>query len=193
MPVSLDNAELCVKLSDGSLIRGEGIIDKRSTKDDRTIVSAFLHPEARIHKGAYEAIEKADKIVFCPGDLYTSIIPNTLVSGFGEAIKKSRAKIVYVVNIMTKKAETHEYTASRFTKTLLEYLGREKLDVVICNSGKISPEVKRSYEKEFSFPVKIDKKEIKKICDKIVLEDISDESGGIVRHSKRTAEIIAGI
>lgn len=191
LPVSLCNSDLCVRLSDESVLKGEGLIDTRLLSDDRTIVSAFLEPKAHIYCEAAEAIKKADKIVFCPGDLYTSVIPNVLVKGFSEAIKESRAKLIYAVNIMTKKAETHDFPASKFAKTLLSYIGKKNFDLVICNSGDLSKKSISSYKKEHSFPVKVDEKELSKYTKKIILENLVDGTGGIVRHSEKIASIIA--
>lgn len=193
LPVSLNNAELCVKLSDGSVMRGEGFIDTRDTSDKRVIVSAFLEPEAHLYSEAHDAIMTADKIVFCPGDLFTSVVPNTLVKGFKEALSETKAKIIYVVNVMTKKSETHNFTASKFCKTLLSYIGRECFDVVICNSGKISKEILLSYKKEFAHPVRVDEDKLHKFADKVISLPLVDEAGGVVRHRENIASIIAGL
>ncbi|MEI6296342.1 MAG: uridine diphosphate-N-acetylglucosamine-binding protein YvcK [bacterium] len=193
LPVSLNDAELCVKLSDGSVLRGEGLIDTRVISDNRTIISAFLEPEAFIHCNSHEAIVSADKIVFCPGDLYTSVIPNTLVNGFREAIKESRAKLIYVVNIMNKKSETNHFKASKFAETMLKHIGREKFDVIVCNNANISKTASRSYEEQGSFPVKIDKERLGKYTKLIKSENLVDEVGGIVRHNEKVALIIAGL
>lgn len=193
LPVSLDNSELCVSLSDNSVICGEGLIDKRVLSDDRKIVNAFLKPVAYIYKGAEEALIKADKIVFCPGDLYTSIIPNTLVLGFGEAIKKSHAKLILVTNIMNKKSETENFAASDFAKIILEHIGRDKFDYVVSNDGELSKELSASYKKEYSYPVELDRDVLRKYAQKIISKNLVDKVGGIVRHNGKIASIIANI
>jgi uncharacterized cofD-like protein len=193
LPVSLDDAELCVRLSDGTVIKGEGKIDQRSISDARTISEVYLHPFANMYVEAYKAIASADKIVFCPGDLYTSILPNTLVSGFKEAIAESKAKLILVVNIMTKKAETHGYPASAFAEKILHHIGRERMDVVVCNNAPIHPDILRRYELEVSYPVIIDREKLEKLADTVILDDLADQSGDIIRHREKTASIIANI
>jgi len=193
LPVSLNNAELCVSLSDGSIVRGEGLIDKRAFSDNRRIVKAFLEPVAHIYFGAHDAIVGADKIVFCPGDFYTSVIPNTLVDGFKEAIKESHAKIILVVNIMNKKSETGRFAVSNFTKILLKHIGRDKIDEVVCNNGKLSRPLLASYRNEHSFPVKIDESATRKYTGNIIADNFVDEVGGIVRHKENIASIIASL
>lgn len=195
LPVSLNNAdaELCVSLSDGSVLKGEGLIDKRVFSDNRKITSAFLEPVAHIYSGAHDAIVSADKIVFCPGDFYTSVIPNVLVDGFKEAIRESHAKIILVVNIMNKKSETGRFTASKFAKILLKHLSRDHFDFVLCNKGTLSKKLLDSYKKEHSFPVGLDVETLKKYAHNIIADDFVDEVGGIVRHKENIASVIAGI
>jgi len=191
LPVSIDNSELCVALSDGHVLCGEGRIDTRSASDKRHIVSANLKPPAHIYAPASEALINADKIVFCPGDLYTSIIPNTLVSGFEESIKKSSAKLIYVVNIMTKKAETHRFAASRFAHILLSYIGRKQFDVVICNSALVSKALRARYNAELASQVRVDRERLARYAKRIITEPLLDETGAIIRHHPRIASVIA--
>ncbi len=193
LPVSLTDAELCVRLSDGTVLKGEGKIDMRPIGDARSVSDAYLEPVANIYTGAYEALVSADKIVFCPGDLYTSILPNTLVAGFKEAIAETNARLILVVNIMTKKAETHDYSASMFAEKILGKIGRDKFDVVIANDGAIRPEILRRYELEMAFPVKFDAKKLETLADTVIPVDVADQSGDIIRHHEKTASLIANI
>lgn len=191
LPVSLTDADLCVELSDGEILKGEGVIDSRSIHDDRKVARAFLEPKAFLYPAAHEAIRDADKIVFCPGDLFTSIIPNTLVEGFKEAVQESQAQFFFVMNIMTKKSETHRFAASHFAETLLSYIGRKSFDAVIVNTGKVPKDILARYEKEKSYPVKLDKERLKKFARKIITGDFVD-GGDVVRHNEIIASVIAG-
>ncbi len=190
LPVSLDNAELCVELSDGSILKGEGKIDTRSNEDDRVIVRAYLEPTAHIFVDAYDALAKADKIVLCPGDLYTSLVPNLLVDGFAEAVKASSATLVYCANIMTKKAETNGYDIADFTRVVMEHLG-VPLDAVVYNARMIDPQLAQKYAAEQSFAVPFRQPE--GCATAFLPADLVDESGGIIRHHERIASIIADL
>lgn len=192
LPVSLDDAELCVKLNDGTNIRGENNIDMRPISDDRTIVRAFLEPKAKIYTEAYDALVNAEKIVLCPGDLYTSLIPNFLVEGFVEAINKSKAKIIYITNLMTKKSETHEFKTADFARIIYEYLGK-KVDVNICNNEEILPEIVSLYAKEQAEPVTINKEKTLQYVEEVLEAPLSDSDGHLVRHHERIASIIADL
>ena len=101
VPVTYANSDLCVEFEDGTIIEGETHIDEVEKMEKRTrIKRAFLKPSVAANPDAKEAIEKADVIVIGPGDLYTSIIPNLLVNGIKSAISNSKAKKIYVLNLI---------------------------------------------------------------------------------------------
>lgn len=191
LPVSLDDCELCALLNDGSVLVGEGKIDKRSENDKRKIKKVFLSPPAEIYREVPEAIVAAHKIVFCPGDLYTSLIPCTLVRGFKEALGRSKAKLIYVTNIMTKKAETDGFKASDFAKELLRYIGQKRFDTIIVNTGEVRKNLLEEYEKQRAHPVVCDISRLKSFAKNIVPENFVDDKGEVVRHNQRVASIIA--
>jgi uncharacterized cofD-like protein len=92
--------------------------------------------------------KNADLIVIGPGDLYTSIVPNLLVRGVKEAIKKSKAKKVFICNLMTKRGETDGFSAEDFLRVMEKYLGKNVLDFTIFNSKKPSERLLRKYRHE---------------------------------------------
>lgn len=192
LPVSTDHADLCVTLSDGSTVCGEGNIDTRP-QDNRRIISAHLTPNAHLYVGAYDAIVRADKIIFCPGDLFTSIIPNTLVLGFVEAIEKSKAKLIYIVNLVTKHTETPRFTAAQFAKTLLSHIGTRHFHAVLVNNALIRPELRRLYRKERSYPVRIDRERLRRFTKHIIEADLADQTGDVLRHNQTIAQLVCNL
>ncbi|MGM0382695.1 MAG: 2-phospho-L-lactate transferase CofD family protein [Thermodesulfobacteriota bacterium] len=52
-----------------------------------------------------KAIKGADYIIIGRNDLFTSIIPNLIVSGVKEVLQETSAKILSIINIMTKFGE----------------------------------------------------------------------------------------
>jgi uncharacterized cofD-like protein len=154
LPVTLNYATLYARLSNGQILEGETTIDLRS-ETDLTIKKVYIEPKAKIYRLTEEAIITADVIVFGPGDLYTSIIPSLLVGGVTKALSKSKAKLVYVCNIMTKPSETKNFDASMHAREILKYAHREEFDVVICNESTIRKDVLKEYAKEGKEPVRI--------------------------------------
>lgn len=153
LPVSETSATLVAHYTDGSEKKGESAIDQLPEKKDTPgIESVHLEKEVSIYEKAREAILEADCIVFGPGDLYTSIIPNVLVQGFCDALKASSAKTVYVANLMTKHGQTNGMSVAHHAKKLETYIC-EEIDIVLINSAPISESLQAVYEKEHEFVV----------------------------------------
>jgi uncharacterized cofD-like protein len=158
VPVSFSkNAKLCVDLEDGNTIIGETHIDEVNEKENRSPISkVYLKPKAILNTDAKDAILKADYILIGPGDLYTSILPNILVTRVPEVLKKSKAKKIYVVNLMTKFGHTTGFGAQKHVDEIEKYLGKNILDFVLVNE-KMPKKIANSwYEKFEEYPVKDD-------------------------------------
>lgn len=154
-PVTHDSSHLICELEDGTLVRGETNIDIPKHNPNLKIRRLYLEPKAFANINALEEIENADAIIIGPGDLYTSVLPNLLVHGIKDAIIKSKAKKIYVCNLMTKYGETNQFKVSDFVKELENYLGKGIIDYVICNNNKpneIILEKYRAENKEFVEP-----------------------------------------
>lgn len=157
VPVTFDTSDLCVELENGEKIIGETHIDELEVTVDRSkIKRAYLSTPATINDDAKIAIEEADLIVIGPGDLYTSIIPNLLVAGVPEAIKASKGKKIFVLNLMTKLGQTTNYSAKEHLSDLEKYLGKDVIDYVLINSKKPRKETLERYEEFNEFPVEDD-------------------------------------
>ncbi len=169
VPVSLTDLELCAKTVDGNILEGETLIDTRASdkkydpkdKISRIYFDTIADPNPR----ALEEIAEANKIIIAPGDLYTSILPHLLVNGIAAAINSSKAKLIFVLNLMTKRGETDEYKASDFLKSFLYYLGEpERLSIMIANENHISPEIVKLYKKEGQEQLEVDEEACKKLA-----------------------------
>ena len=190
LPVSLDNANLCVFLADGREVRGEALIDQPDHDGSVSITKAWLEPRARIHDAAKEAIKKADVIIFGPGDLYTSIIANTLVEGFVDALKKSNAKTMLITNIMSKWGETHDMQAHQYVETLLSYLDRDTIDAVLVNERAISKDMEKRYLAQHKEMVQVDEGALQKYTNTIITDNFMSEAD-IARHNpEKTAKAV---
>jgi uncharacterized cofD-like protein len=152
IPVTLERATLCAELSDGSVVRGETEIDRPGERAVLPIRRAFLDPPVSVLPRARKAIERADKLLIGPGDLYTSLIPCLLVDGVAEAIRSCEGEVIYVCNVMTKHGETDGFAASDFVRQIHHYLGR-RVDTVVVNTAEPSPELAVRYAEEGAYSV----------------------------------------
>lgn len=197
-PITLDKCNIYAKLENGHVLDGESEIDLPLRNPFLKIEKVWLKPKVKISEKVKEAILKADFVIIGPGDLYSSLMPNLLVKGVAEAMKKSKAKKVYVCNAMTKVGETTTYTVSDFVSEVEKYLGKNILDYVIYNQ-KIPSKTKISeYQKESHLVydyVKFNRKKLsKKVNPRIVGADLFlDTKGPIVHDPDVLAKIILSL
>ena len=184
LPISLDDAHLCAFLEDGTEVRGEANIDVPKHNGDLRIEKVWLEPHADLYKKTKEAIKDADIIIFGPGDLYTSIIANTLTKGFKEALKESDAKIVFISNIMNKYGETHGFSVDEHAKILLSYIGKEQFDYIFVNSGTLPADVLERYKKQKKEIVPYDDGSLEKISKKVIIENLMSDAD-VARHNSQ--------
>lgn len=190
LPVAQKPITLCALMEDDTVIYGESHI----TAAKKAIKKVFLkEDDVEVTKEVIEEIDDADMIIFGPGSLYTSIIPNLLVPGVKEAINKSKAKKVYICNVMTEPGETDNYTVSKHVIALENYLGKNTIDVIIANDDRnISEEVLNIYKARDSQFVEIDYDEIIKLNKELITDKFIyvNEKNHIRHNSKKIAAYI---
>nr|NJM02792.1 hypothetical protein [Desulfobacula sp.] len=185
LPVTLDRATLVAELTDGKRIYGEEAIDlPRGTQRER-IRDVFLvphhHSSISVYPPVLDAIEQADYIFIGPGDLFTSVIPNLIVPGVKEALQTTSAKIVFIINIMTKFGETHHFSGKEFVVKIEECLER-KVAGIIGNTARPSQKILDNYFEQKSDFVFIDSADSFWRNRDIRLADLLDTRAAIVRH-----------
>lgn len=170
-PATLTDLSLVCMTKNGVEIEGEKGIDNRKKREDfdpkDRIMRIYFNTRAQANPRVLRAIAGADKIVFAPGDLYTSVLPHLLIEGVAEAIGKSKAKLIFVLNLIQKTGETDNFKPSDFIKALVYYLGDAgRLDFVISNTEKFDKETVKVYEGEGKKAVELDESVCKKIAPK---------------------------
>jgi len=197
LPGTTNKATLVAELVDGSRIYGESSIDIPQSTQREQIKDLFLVPHHNGSISAYppviESIKDSDIIIVGPGDLFTSIIASLIVPGIKEAIQSTNAIIFYILNIMTKFGETHNFKGNDFVQKVETYLGLQ-VDGIICNNRKPTNRLLKKYLAEKSEFVEIEQFE-KRINNRLIYaDDLLDSSDEIVRHdSKKLASLIQSI
>ncbi len=174
LPSTLDRVALVASHSDGTKSTGEVAVGRSG----KPISRVELKPgPGRITEEVTEAIYGADMLVFGPGSLYTSVIPNLLIGGVVEAARAARAPRVYICNVMTQPGETAGYSASRHVDAVEEHTGEEFFDFVVVNTGEVPGELAERYMRNGQYPVKVDYENLRGRRFRLVEGDI------ISRHS----------
>jgi uncharacterized cofD-like protein len=190
LPVTLDEAHLCARLIDGTVVRTESAIDLRGANGPG-ISEVFLDADVKANPRALEAIERADAILLGPGDLYTSVIPSLLVEEISNAIRDTAAPVIYACNLMTKLGETAGYGASTFASEVVRYTGGRKLDYLLVNNSPFSDEVLKVYAAESATPVELDNGDAEEFANQILVDNLAYVDDLTVRHnSDQLADIV---
>ena len=155
LPVTLEQGTLCAELSDGTVIRGETAIDNPRGRTVLPIQRVFSEPKVTALNRTRKVLERADKVLIGPGDLYTSVIPCLLVDGVAEALRSCEGEVVYICNVMTKHGETDGFRASDFVREIHRYLGR-RVDTVVVNTGEHRADLLSRYADQGAHPVAAD-------------------------------------
>ncbi len=150
LPATLKDVHLCAELENGEIRFKEHNVRQLGKA---AIKRVYLDKKAYANPAALGAIKDADLIVLGPGSLYTSIISNLLIDGIADGVVKSKAKKVYVCNIMTQAGQTDKFSAAKHVSELIKYLGSDCLDNVVLNDCKFPEEFLENYKKEFAAPV----------------------------------------
>lgn len=161
IPTTLDSTNLLLKLQNNQEIFGETNLDTVFWNGKLKIKKLSLIPTPKIYIKAKTALIKADYIIINPGDLYGSVISNIAIDGFAEAVKKSKAKIIYICNLVTKYGQTNNYDVKQHLVDLEKYLNK-KIDLVIVNNQKFTSQQIIAYLKEKSEPVKLNLEKLNK-------------------------------
>lgn len=184
------NVTLQARLADGTVVSGES----RISRSRSPIESVFLEPRrCRPLPETCDAITRADIITFGPGSLYTSVIPNLLVEGIPEAIKRSNAIKAYIVNLMWQPGETIDYSAADHVTAIHEHARMRLIDCVLVNTRPVSPVLRRRYARERAGPVESDLVRLREMGLTIVEGDFLEESDKVRHNSEALAEAVLGL
>jgi len=190
MPSTLERVRLLAEFEDGSKELGE----VRISGTPKHIKRISLIPQhCKATNSATEAIKTAEVIIFGPGSLYTSIIPNLLVDGISDAIFKSKAIKIYICNVMTQRGETDNYTASDHVKALLDNTKIGLIDYIIVNNVTPSKEILSKYKQQSAYPVTVDADNIKEMGIAVVEDNVIDVRDYVRHNPNRLAKVIEDI
>lgn len=184
LPVTTENVLLEAEFENGNTVLGESRICQFKKEQDCRIRRVRLLPEnPPALQAAIDAIDEAEMIVFAPGSLYTSIIPNLLVDGIVDAVRRSDALKVYACNIMTEPGETEGYSVSDHIRALFYHSYPGLFNLCLTNSGSIPQGVLQRYRQEGAQTIFCDREACEALGVEIVSRPVSTVENGFVRHN----------
>lgn len=188
LPSTLENVQLVGEFMDGTILEGETTI----TDAKKPLKNIRLKPDnCRAHPEALEAIENADLIILGPGSLYTSVLPNILIKDISDALLKSDAYKIHILNVMTQPGETDDFSAWDHLRILLEHTDPRIVDACFANSQEIPAELVEKYKKKNSTVSEQNLDLIREKGYEIIQGNILNLSEGQIRHEPvRLAQLI---
>jgi uncharacterized cofD-like protein len=185
IPVTLGKTQLLAEYENGKMIRGEHLIDEPNLpKNAGRIKKLSLSKKVKANPEAIKVLKSADFIIAGPGDLYTTTLASLIVPGIMQAIKESKAKFVFINNLMTKFGQTNGMKTSDLLNEIKRYAGRRP-DVVVLHEGGFSKDVLKRYAREREFPIENDLKSDDTVIkvDLVSKERIKKEKGDKLKRS----------
>jgi len=196
MCVTDRSTTLCAELADGRIVRGESAIDQCIDRSSTLrIRRVWQEPPAETSVDAMASLLGADLIVIGPGDLYTSVLAGLIVGGVADAVRASRARRLYVCNLMTKRGETSGYDVADHVAPIVEALGADVLDYVLVSTSAMSPEAVQAYAAQSQHPVAASSEaRLREVTRARVVTGDVGHHADLVRHeSAKLAEILLAV
>ncbi len=190
-PCTLTRGHFYGVLRDGHKIDGENMLVEMSMFYESPVEKIAIEPsDLEANLEAVQALLTADKIILSQGSLYTSLLPNIAVKGISEAIRKSSAKKVYIMNIVTQRGETDRFTAKRHVDEIEKYLGEGTIDRVVLHSGELPQGLEAKYAREMQQRVVDDLGN----HGRVIRGELIAKDSPVLRHDPdKLAEIILGL
>jgi uncharacterized cofD-like protein len=191
VPVTLDKHTLVVR--DGQAVhRGQHTVD--GALPLTSMATVHLEPQAMLNPEAAQAIRQADMVVIAPGSVHTSLVPVLAVTGMAEALAKSAAKVVCVINLVNKPHQTDDWHVVDYVQQFERYTGKGRIDAVLYNTAPIAPDLLNLYANEGEYPVHMEHERFMEIAARahgarlvskeIIAQDPSDKAirRTLIRH-----------
>ena len=192
LPSTTHKADLVAILENGEEIVGESNIDVPKHNTSLKITKLFLRPVTKACPETVKRIMRADMVVIGPGDIYSSLMQVLLVDGTAETIKMSKAKKVYICNLMTKDGESNGFTVSDFVREIEGCLKCE-LDYVIFNTNIPNQQKIEEYKKTHPQFLEMVRADNLPKSDKYIGLDLLPAEGGINHNPEKIAKILLKI
>lgn len=134
IPVTNQDARLFLELKSGKILDGEDEINRSKIVQRDDFKRLYFKPKVKANPRAIKAIMGADLIAIGPGGLYTSVLPSLLVDGIAQALRKTKAAVVYNCNLTNKEGQSENFSMDDYVKIINDYIGGDRVDYVVYNS-----------------------------------------------------------
>jgi uncharacterized cofD-like protein len=146
IPVTEGEAVLEMVLADGSVLHGENEINQAKHIQDIGPESFRFAKTVKAYAKAIDRVKRADMIVIGPGNFYPSLLPNLIIREFAQAIRGSKAMVVYIANLTNKKGHSNGWDIDRYAEEIERHIGKGRIDYLVWNAKTPSRALVKKYE-----------------------------------------------
>jgi len=190
LPAAREDVRLRATLADGTVVEGESQIPEGGQRIEKVeLVPKDVTPLPEV----LTAIAEADAIVVGPGSLYTSVLPNLLIPEVAQAIAESKAKCIYICNVMTQPGETDGFSAARHVQEIYRHVEQRLFDYILVNGASLPDEALEQYQAQRSYPVLVDVEALHQLGLKVIARDFVHYATYARHDSRLIADEIASI
>jgi len=195
IPSTFEKVELTATFEDGKKVVGEENIVKYGFVSKKRILDIKLKPSNPSPPDLLlDRIKRADMLIFGPGSLYTSILPNFLVSGIKESIKDSKALKILIINLLTQPGETDNFTAKNHLDEFLRISEVNNLDALVVDNSKFDHTMIKKVKSEGKEIVIYDPVDFKDVQIKIYQGSLISKNQVFIKHDPlKTKKLILKI
>lgn len=144
IPITEQAVTLQVELQNRQILLGENAIN-HSSLQEIGIKRIFYDEHVAAHPRVMERIQSADIIIIGPGNHYCSILPTLIIPDVSQAVRNSKAKVVYVVNLTNKCHHTEKFDVDDYVRSIESHIGKDRINCVIFNTGHPQKELLARY------------------------------------------------
>lgn len=185
LPATTEKVSIWAQTSVGERVDREENIDLG--RFTGTIEKLHLKPDnPSTSRDVINAISEADLIVTGPGDLYSTILPVLLIPEIMQALKKSKAQKIYVINVANKLFETPNYKVNDYIKAIVTHCGVNFFKYVLMNNNMTSA-IPDKYKRQYKF-VPLDYEKDKNYS--VIARDIVNAKFPLYHDSDKLAKIV---
>jgi uncharacterized cofD-like protein len=170
-------------LASGRRLQGQVAISHA----EEPIEQVTIEPgDVRGNPEALERILEADMVVIGPGSLFSSVLPNLLISDIRDAVAAATGVRVYICNVATQPGETGTFTAAAHLEALFHHIGDDLIDYALLNSNHTA----RRPEGWLGEPVRVDERRLEELPVTVIEEDLVDVTNA---HRHDSAKLAAAL
>jgi uncharacterized cofD-like protein len=183
LPATSVPLNLAAVLASGRRLEGQVAISHA----EEPIVRLSIEPsDVRASPEALERILEADLIVIGPGSLYSSVLPNLLISDIRDALSAAAGVRVYVCNVATQPGETATFSASAHLEALFDHVGDDLIDFALINGNHGA----RRPEGWSGQPVTVDERRLEELPVTVIEQDLVDVANAHRHDSAKLASAL---